>query len=290
MTRSIRLGFALVALMAAWVALRSEPVARQAAPPTASAVQAAPLETWEQFQGPAAEQFLSKARLRSIKDLGTGVTRPQRAELELDGVQHSAVFKTIDDRRGGVTQLQRSAEMNFQDSWQLEVAAYVVDRLIGLRMVPATVERTLNGRPGSLQWWVQSAMSEAERRKRKLTPPDVEAWNRVYFKMRLFDQLIFNVDRHLNNVLVTVDFDLRLIDHSRSFRPWTELKDTTALTRFSRALLEGLRRLEYKELRTTLGRYLLDEQILGLLARRDALLALANRLVAERGESAVLYP
>jgi hypothetical protein len=91
-------------------------------------------------------------------------------------------------------------------------------------------------------------------------------------------------------VLVTVDFDLRLIDHSRSFRPWTELKDTTALTRFSRALLEGLRRLEYKELRTTLGRYLLDEQILGLLARRDALLALANRLVAERGESAVLYP
>jgi hypothetical protein len=133
-------------------------------------------------------------------------------------------------------------------------------------------------------------MSEAERRKRKLTPPDVEAWNRVYFKMRLFDQLIFNVDRHLNNVLVTVDFDLRLIDHSRSFRPWTELKDTTALTRFSRALLEGLRRLEYKELRTTLGRYLLDEQILGLLARRDALLALANRLVAERGESAVLYP
>jgi hypothetical protein len=108
--------------------------------------------------------------------------------------------------------------------------------------------------------------------------------------MVLFDRLIFNVDRHLNNVLVTKDFDLRLIDHSRSFRPWTELKDATPLTRFSQSLLDGLRRLEYGDLRTKLGRYLVDEQIRGLLARRDAILALARAAVAERGEAAVLYP
>jgi hypothetical protein len=289
MTRIIRLGFGILALLAVWPALRAELVIGQSAP-QAVAAPATPQETWEQFQGPAAEQFLLKARLRSIKNLGTGVTQPQRAELELNGVQHSALFKTIDDRKGGVTQLQRSSEINFQDSWQLEVAAYRVDRIIGLRMVPATVERTLNGKTGSLQWWVQSAMEEAERRKQEVTPPDLEAWNRTYQKMELFDQLIFNVDRHLKNVLVTVDFDLRLIDHSRSFRAWNELRNPERVTRFSRSVLDGLRKLEYAELRKRVGRYLVDDQIRGLLARRDAILALAATAVAARGEAAVLYP
>ena len=291
MTRIFRLSLVIAATVAAWPALRAEPTAGAPTPQTpAVAAREAPLETWEQFQGAAAEQFLQKAQLRSIKNLGTGVTLPQRAELELNGVQHSAVFKTIDDRKGGVTQLKRSSEMSFQDSWQLEVAGYAVDRIIGLRMVPATVERTLNGQTGSLQWWVQSAMSEAERRKRQLAPPDAEAWERVYLKMELFDQLIFNVDRHLNNVLVTRDFDLRLIDHSRSFRPWSEIKDPKPLTRFSRSLLEGMQKLEFADLRTKVGRYLLDEQIRGLLARRDAILALAKTQIAERGEAAALYP
>ncbi len=289
MTRIIRLGFGIVAMLAAWPALRKELVIGQSAKPAIAAA-ATPQETWEQFQGPAAEQFLLKARLRSIKNLGTGVTLPQRAELELNGVQHSAVFKIIDDRKGGVTQLQRSSEINFQDSWQLEVAGYHVDRIIGLRMVPATVERTLNGKTGSLQWWVQSAMSEGERRKQEVTPPDLEAWNRTYQKMELFDQLIFNVDRHLGNVLVTVDFDLRLIDHSRSFRAWNELRNPERVTRFSRSVLDGLRKLEYADLRKRVGRYLVDEQIRGLLARRDAILALAAAQVAARGEAAVLYP
>jgi len=291
MARIFRLSLVFITFVVAWPALRAEQTSGQATPPAAAAVvQEAPQETWEQYQSAEAEQFLLKARVRSLRDLGEGVTLPQKAELELNGVQHFAVFKTIDDRKTGVTQLSASAEINFQDSWQLEVAAYVVDRIIGLRMVPATVERVINGRTGSLQWWIQSEMSEEERRKRQLTPPDIEAWNRVYLKMVLFDQLICNVDRHMNNIKITKDFDLRLIDHSRSFRQWKELKDTKYLTRFSRALLEGLPKLEYKDLRTKLRRYLLDDQIRGLLARRDAILALAKKHVAERGEAAVIYP
>jgi hypothetical protein len=289
MTRFMRLSFVVVVVVAAWPSLRAAPVVSPSGS-QAIAVATPPQETWEQFQGPAAEQFLLKAQLRGLKNLGTGVTLPQRAELELNGVTHSAVFKTIDDRKGGVTQLQRSSEINFQDSWQLEVAGYALDRMIGLRMVPATVERTLNGRTGSLQWLVQSAMSEAERRTQNATPPDLEAWHRTYQKMELFDQLIFNVDRHLNNVLVTEDFDLRLIDHSRSFRAWNELRNPERVTRFSRSLLDGLRTLEFGDLRKRVGRYLVDDQIRGLLARRDAILALAASQVAERGEAAVLYP
>ena len=245
----------------------------------------------DQYQGAAAEQFLAKAKVKTVKDIGIGVTLPQKVTLELDGVTRFAAFKTIDEKRQGITQLGNAPpDINFQDSWQTEIPGYVVDTIIGLGMVPATVERRINNKVGSLQWWVVSMMPEAERAKQKLQPPDKEAWDRVVLKMRLFDALIFNVDRHANNILVTHDFQLRLIDHSRSFRPQRQLRDPQLLTRFSKSLLEGLGRLELQDLRKRLNRYLSAAQINGLLQRRDAILELARTRVAELGEAAVIYP
>jgi hypothetical protein len=105
----------------------------------------------------------------------------------------------------------------------------------------------------------------------------------------LFDQLIDNSDRHLNNLLITSDFQLRLIDHSRSFAANDELRYPARLTRFSRSLLEGIRRLEFDDLKERLGRHLRDGQIRAMLTRRDAILELARQRVAEFGEDAVLY-
>jgi hypothetical protein len=179
--------------------------------------------------------------------------------------------------------------MNFQDSWQTEIAAYHVDRIIGLGLVPATVERHIGGRVGSLQWFVESMMPEAERVEKKIPPPDHEAWARLMQKVSLFDQLIANVDRHLNNLLVTKDFDVRLIDHSRSFRINRTPDKPDSLQRFSQSLLDGIKRLEKKDLKKRAGKYLLDEQIDRLLQRRDAILALAKKRIAEKGEAAVIY-
>jgi hypothetical protein len=246
--------------------------------------------TAEVFQGEAVERFLVRARLTALRGISQGVTAPQRATLELDGVTHFAVFKTIDESRPGFTQLDRGGEVSFQDSWRTEIPAYEVDKIIGLGMVPATVERELNGRRGSLQFWVQSMMPEGERMKKKMNAPDVEAWNRSMFKVRLFDNLIYNTDRNSNNILITKDFEIRLIDHSRSFRPFDTLKQPGDLTRFSRSLLEGIKRLEEKNLDARVGRLLTQDQIRGLLRRRDAILALAQRTVEQKGEAAVLYP
>lgn len=247
-------------------------------------------QTAEVFQGEAVEQFLLKARLTELHTISKGVTAPRRATLELDGVTHFAAFKTIDEARSGFTQLESSGELSFQDSWRTEISAYEVDKIIGLGMVPATVEGNLNGQAGSLQFWVASMMPEAERLKKKVSVPDAGAWNRTMFKVRLFDNLIYNTDRHTNNILVTKDFEIRLIDHSRSFRPFDTLKAPRDLARFSKSLLEGIQRLEEKDLTAHLGRYLTLAQIRGLLKRRDAILALANKTVEQRGESVVLYP
>jgi hypothetical protein len=247
-------------------------------------------ETKEVFQGSAAEEFLKRARIARITEIPVGVTQPQKVTLELDGVTRQAAFKVIDVDKPGATQMANGTmEVAFQDTWRTEIAAYEIDKIIGLGMVPATVERAIRGKVGSLQWWVESMMPEADRVKQGLAPPDVEKWNQVNYKMRLFDRLIYNVDRHLNNILVTADFDLRLIDHSRSFRPFDELREPEGLTKFSRSLLAGLERLEYQDLRKRVGRHLRDGQIRAMLKRRDLILELVRARVAALGEAAVLY-
>jgi len=277
----------LVVAFGTWATL----AAQQAAPPAAPQAQAAVVETAAQYQGAAAEDFLKKAKVVRVRPIGMGVTLPEKVTLALDGVEHFAAFKSIDERRQGMTQFGTGPpEMNFQDSWQCEIPAYIVDMTIGLGMVPATIERRVQNKVGSLQWWVTSMMPEAERAKQKLEPPDKEAFDREVLKMRLFDQLIYNVDRHANNILITQEFHLRLIDHSRSLRAQKALRNPEQLTRFSKSLLEGIKRLTYEELRKQTSRYLIDAQIRTLIQRRDAILELAAKLVAEKGEAAVIYP
>lgn len=242
------------------------------------------------FQGEDAEAFLSAARIVRVRAIGRGVTRPQRVTLELDGVTHDAVFKTIDSQRHGLTRFSNGRfALGLTDSWRAEVAAYRVDRMIGLGMVPATVERTVHGTQGSLQWWVDAEMSEADRVERGVRVPDVDAWARQRFDLYLFDELIDNVDRHLNNLLVTHAFEIRLIDHSRSFNDRRTLRHPERLRRFSRSLLEALEALDFVRLRAEVGRQVSDVRIRGLLERRDCLLKLARDRIAQYGETAVVY-
>ena len=122
------------------------------------------------------ERFLIDAPIvRLGKTLG-GVTYSRQAILELDGVTRFGVWKTIDEKKGGLTEFAggRGGEVNFQDSWRTEIPAYELDKLLGLNMVPATVARTHNGVQGSLQAWVDLGMSEAERLRKKISAPDLE--------------------------------------------------------------------------------------------------------------------
>ena len=237
------------------------------------------------------ERFLIDAPIvRLGKTLG-GVTFSRQAILELDGVTRFGVWKTIDEKKSGLTEFAGGAgEVNFQDSWRTEIPAYELDKLLGLNMVPATVPRTYDGVTGSLQAWVDLGMSEAERLKKKISAPDREAWNRQMYNVRVFDNLIYNTDRHANNIWVRNDWTIVLIDHSRSFRPFHQLKTENDLRRFSRSLLAALGRLDRGTIEAKMSPYLDRYQIDALLARRDLIVARAQRLAKEQGEAAVIFP
>jgi hypothetical protein len=177
------------------------------------------------FQGEAIEKFLREAKIVENKSVPIGITGPRRLKLELNGTTEYALFKTIDEFRAGLTQFEGGKpEIDFQDSYKLEIAAYELDKLVGLGMVPATVERQVGSRHGSLQFWVTTQvvgdqqMSEKVRLEHDISPPDIVEWNQSMYRARMWDSLIYNVDRNVGNVLITPDWRAILIDHSRSFR------------------------------------------------------------------------
>lgn len=243
------------------------------------------------LSGDAAESFLREARLVDKKTLPVGITRSQRYTLTDGRVKARAVWKTIDESKPGVTNFQGGGfVVDFADSWKHEVASYELDKLVGTNLVPPTVERTFDRTTGSLQLWVEKARTEADRKQERIAPPDTEAWNRQMYGVRLLHQLTFNTDaRNIRNVIFDPTFRIYAVDFSRAFAPYSDLRSEKELERFPRAALERMRGFDRQLLGEKLGRWLNGRQIDTMLKRRDKILALAERMVAEKGEAAVLY-
>jgi hypothetical protein len=243
------------------------------------------------LHGEAAEAFLRTARFVSKKAIGTGITHSERYTLT-DGTRTCrAAWKTIDEFKRGITNLQGGgAIVDFYDSYRHEIAAYELDKLIGLDLVPPTVERTFGGQRGSLQLWVEGAMSEAVRKEKKIVPPEPQAWNEQIYKVRLLHQLTDNTDfRNINNVLSDPAFQVYAIDCSRGFTIYDDLRAPKELVRFPRAALEAMKALDRTTLKAKLGPWLGGPEIDALLKRRDKILALVAKRLAEQGEATVLY-
>lgn len=106
--------------------------------------------------------------------------------------------------------------------------------------------------------------------------------------MYFFDNLLYNIDRNPGNKLVTSDYRLWLIDHTRAFQFKFEILDDS-MVRVPRRSWERLVSLTEDDLKHALENYLTPIELGGILKRRDALVVHVERLIAERGEDAVFY-
>jgi hypothetical protein len=236
-----------------------------------------------------AEDALRTANIIKVKDLGTGITHPMKVYLQRNNVEFKAVFKTIDQHYYGITRMQKNSEVDFKDSWMYEVAAYEIDKLLGLNMVPPTVERIYKGQKGSLQLWVENAMTEKERKEKHLEPPDVDQWNRQILQLRLFDNLIYNIDRNLGNLLITSDWQIHMIDHSRSFKSLNILKAPKDLKLFAKSTMDSLQNIDLLKLKMCCNHYLTGPEMTNLLKRRDMIMQQYQTMLAEKGP-AIYFP
>lgn len=221
------------------------------------------------------EEFLKEAKVTNREKVGEGITKPEKVTLELDGEVKYAIYKRVDEKH---------------DSWRHEVAAYELDKLLGLGMVPPTVVRSIRGRKGCLQLWITGATMKAY----EGTIPEPDLWRRQVSLMWLFDDLIANIDRHLNNAIVSPEHRLILIDNSKTFRPFRRLlndlsgpgtgthakfwlaeydKDRVRYpTSYSADFIDRFRSLTDKQIKKTVGRHVYGYNKDLLLRRKKMIL------------------
>jgi hypothetical protein len=224
------------------------------------------------------EELLKTAEVVSVEDVGMGVMKPRRATFKSGDQTFDAAYKPI----------KRGRHKGYWESYEAEVAAYGMDRLLGLDMVPPTVVRRVESDLGSLQLWIDNTKLYADVQDK--TPRSVR-WTWQLSRMKMFDVLINNTDRNAQNFLVDPDFNIVLIDHSRAFTSGTKILDEKDKlpTFFDRKLVERLKALTREELDGRFKDLLMGGQIEGILKRRDGLLEHLEKLIAERGETQVLF-
>lgn len=235
--------------------------------------------------------FMRTARVVQIDEIEEGVSEPRKVLLEKDGIRLHAIFRDVNyDGRGRTTILADGSKViGFRDSYLFEVAAYELSRLLGLDNVPPTVLRTIGGDHGSLQLWIEGSMSDSVRLKQRKNPPDGTRWSRQMYVMKVFDELIYNTDRNLGNILSDRDWKLWMVDHTRAFRSSHELMSPEQIFRCERNLWENLQKLDEGVAKNRLKKYLGPEEIRGLLKRREKLVSYIRGLIEKYGENQILY-
>ena len=191
-------------------------------------------------------------------------------DSSIDGTAWKLVQVTSDDK----TVFAYFSELPKEENFVPELAAYKLDRMLRLGMVPVTVRREIAGQQGTLQFVPAATLTERERMA------DGEGWRascsleRQMGAMFVFDTLIHNTARTPSSMVYSPDdWLLMLVDHENSFgaqegRPtYLENIELTVGDQWRTALLE----LDDEALRAELGDVLDEGRLTALARRRDAL-------------------
>jgi len=247
-------------------------------------------------QRPFWEDFLKTAEIVRSEEIGEGVTKPLKLYLQKGDVKSKAAWKNPSGMQGG-----------YLEGWQYEIAAYRLDKLIGLNMVPPAVERDFQGKPGALVYWATSEYSLLKVVEEKIAIPKeaFEHTENMKYLVRAWDSLVANDDRTQQNLLYTKDWRVIAFDHSRSFRSTKEYTDSLMngrngikktsdgkpflFRRLPRWFVENVKKLDYQSIKEAVGPYLTEKEIAAVIKRKDLLLAEIDTMLKESGEAKVLY-
>jgi hypothetical protein len=241
----------------------------------ASAPQATPAASARTWLGRESqiEEHLKTAAVTRLDDIGTGVTRPRRAHLKPADPVESLLWKVLPPGiRGG-----------YRESYKSEIAAYELDKLLQMHMVPPAVERSINGEVGAAVMWLEAVRSVKERGGQV---PSGEIWGKPIRRMLVFDNLIGNHDRNAGNILVGPPGELILIDHSRAFVP--DLKLPKKIERVDAEQWGRIMNLTEDDLTRTLRPWLDNRAVGAIVERRKRMAEAVDKLVATKGRALVI--
>jgi hypothetical protein len=231
------------------------------------------------------EHFLLTAHVMKEHGVKKGITGTVRVTMSDGAITHDASVQRIDESKQVFEAADGSREYNFKDSYKFNVAAWRLARLLGIGdMVPPSVQRSYEGKTAAYTWWIEDVqMDEATRVEKKINTPDTDSWNHEMYVVRVFDQLIYNMDRNLTNLLIDNQWHIWMIDHTRSFRLQHALRNDKNLVQCDRDLLAKLKTLDEPALEKELRLFVSKDEIKAVLARRDLIV----KFFEAKGESAL---
>jgi hypothetical protein len=279
MRRILRLALLAVSCVSVTLVLAVLPQAAQAVAATAAAQAAEPssskiwINRYAEF-----EEFLRTAEIERTTNVSTGVLGIKRAYFKPGGLAASAALRSIRPGRYD----------GFWESYTGDLAAYKIDRLLELDMVPPTVERRYNGEMVSLQLWAQNMKMLKEVQEQKLRPSNLEPYNFQLRRQKVFQNLVGNLDPNQGNILFDPVWNVVLIDFSRAFTTTRTLQfEATAI---DLPFLERIKALNRDTLRREIGGFIEGGAVDALLARRDDIVKAFEKLAKQKGASQVFLP
>jgi hypothetical protein len=207
-----------------------------------------------------------------------GVTGPRKVALPSGGLIEALAWKPI--RPGWYPS-------GFYESYKAEIAAYEIDKLIRLDMVPPTVEKRIGGEVGAAVMWVPNVTTFTELGQNIQAPGNHAArWNLQLVRAMMYDNLIGNLDPNLGNWLKDKDWNLILIDHSRSLTTTRDLFHK--MNQIDAELWERMKGLDEPMLTAALSQWMGKSEIRAVLQRRERMQQAIERLIKDRGEASVI--
>jgi hypothetical protein len=226
------------------------------------------------------EEFLRTAPIESTVGTPVGILAPRHAIFAPGGLAKGAAVKKIPPgRRDG-----------FWESYQSEIAAYKLDRLLDLNMVPPTVERRYENEPASVMLWVDNVKMLKDTQKEGLRDPNAQRWNRNLHRAQVFDDLAGNIDPNAGNWLFDAAWNFYKIDCSRCFTDTMMMPHDIKKTvrRIDRPFFDRLKALDRDTVRREMGSLLTANGALpALFRRRDAIVKAFEELAKQSGEAQV---
>ncbi len=229
------------------------------------------------------ETYLKTAPIIRVKKSDmVGRTDPWTIILDDGKSVRNALFKYIDRRRPDPARLP--------DSFNYELAAYALSKYLGLSLVPPVVKREIDGLPGSLQIFVENAITEEERRAKKLEPPDAGTFLTSMQVGRVFENLVFNsCDDTEDTFVQDGTWKVFRVDFSESFAPEMKLLPGCEFSRLTRDLYRKLLDWDDQKVFDLMAPYLNPEEAKALNIRKALIVQRIERLIREKGEEAVLF-
>jgi hypothetical protein len=240
--------------------------------PARSTAAAKPATTWIGRE-PQMEAHLRTAEIVSVEDIGTGVTNPKRAHLKPAEPFDSLVWKPLPPGRPS----------GYLESYKSEIAAYELDKLFEMNMVPPAVERDFDGKTGAAIMWVRGMESVKQKGGKVPTEPQ---WARPLRKMKTFDNFIGNPDRNAGNLLLGPPGELVLIDHSRAFT--NDAKLPWKVERVDAELWRRIQAVTRDDLTRTIGLWTEAGAIDAMLERRKRVAEAVEKLLKKKNRQLVI--